>query len=299
MNYVAFLIPVCGRGLKIKKTKETHIHKHFLLKFVESLTKQDKKDTYFGIFIGADHDDPFFSDLQVREQLLVDMLTVLNKHGVKHQVEFDTFTDTKSHPVQCWNNLFHRAYEVKVDNNSYEYFYQIGDDVAIVTKGWVKPFIDKIEELREKHGTGIVGPWDKGYGNLLTQSFVSRDHMKIFDDYYPSEFPNIYCDNWIHDVYKEKYVYQFKNYFVKNLGGPCRYKMVDAQKILPVEVAKGMRKIRDFLQEHSLQHDDKQALQVFQRYEEISKTMTTAPAKPFWETATKIFQRVYHEGKDS
>ena len=84
----------------------------------------------------------------------------------------------KGHLTKMWNILFQKAYD-----ESFEYFFQCGDDIVFTTKNWV---MDCIEILRKNNDIGLTGPINNNM-RILTQAFVSRKHMEIFGWFFPEE----------------------------------------------------------------------------------------------------------------
>ena len=78
----------------------------------------------------------------------------------------------------------------------------MNDDVNIGTHDWVRKSIAGLpEDLM-----GMTGPRDHVHytPRLVTQAFVHRTHMQIFDPMYPFVFPNWYMDDWMWYVYGPK-----------------------------------------------------------------------------------------------
>ena len=114
-----------------------------------------------------------------------------------------------------WNVLFKKAYDEKCD-----YFFQCGDDIEYKTKNWIK---DCIEILKKNNNVGLTGPINNN-ARLLTQSFVSRNHMIMFNYYFPPEIINWFCDDWINEVYRcIGRFFPLKQHFCINMGGEPRY----------------------------------------------------------------------------
>jgi len=53
-------------------------------------------------------------------------------------------------------------------------------------------------------GFGIAGPLDLNNEKLMTQSFASCAHVRIFGFYYPWRFKNWFSDNWAAQLYAER-----------------------------------------------------------------------------------------------
>jgi hypothetical protein len=113
-----------------------------------------------------------------------------------------------------WNILFKRAYD-----EGCNYFYQCGDDIKFNTKGWVN---DCIDTLANHRNIGITGPVNNN-NFILTQVFISRVHMEIFQQLFPEEIINWGCDDWYNWVYKPDYFFPLKKHYCSNEGGNPRY----------------------------------------------------------------------------
>lgn len=271
---IAFIVPVCSRGQNWARLEQTHFTTKLFKSFLNTTTQDQRESKYeFKFFLGCDDDDVLFS----QERIIAELSDFTLNYGV-HSCMY-RFGDTKSNPVQAWNHLAKIAYD-----QGFDYFYQTGDDVEM-KNAWADQFI---EALQKTNNIGVAAPKDIGYYGLYTQSFVHRTHLDIMGSYYPDVFKNWYCDDFITGVYKPNYNHYLENIHIKNTGGAQRYAGDDAQKYLPNAVAEGMKKLKKWVNiTHQSELDEMKS--VFVKYEEISETMTTAPAKPYWSTATKIF----------
>jgi hypothetical protein len=282
---ITFIVPVCSRGQKWKSATECPLITKYLASAVKTILPEDYDKYDFHCKFGFDHDDAFFLNEHNIDTIKKSFIAMALE-GNRIEVSYHAFDDTKHNPVQCWNNLAKLAVEEGAD-----YLYQTGDDVELQTPGWVDKFVDALEST---DNVGVAAPKDLGYHGLYTQSFVHKTHLEIMGSYYPSAFRSWYCDDFITGVYKHSYSHYLEDCHIKNTGGPQRYQAHDAQPILVEEVARGQKKLWDCLTP-DMNEEEKNALygemrSVHTRYEEIAKTMTTAPAKPFWSTATKIFE---------
>lgn len=253
MTKIGLLIPSTNRGMNFKTYDKTHFYRIFLNSFFRSRdTEYD-----FTIYLVADDDDPIYSIETERKKLRQSIesqknitLAFVSSKGIE-----------KGYVTAMWNRAFRVAYEDKCD-----YFYQIGDDVMIMDKGWERYFISELEKMG---GIGMVAPFD--YGRrlweitnnrrqkfILTQSFVSRKHYEIFGFYFNPRIKNWFCDDWITNLYmrlgKAKYDEKFR---IMNKGGAPRYtppmgeqyKHVD--KLCRVLVNLDIIKVTSFIQSKS------------------------------------------------
>ena len=121
--------------------------------------------------------------------------------------DFKTFqlTDCQHAPASAWNKLARIAYYDAEIN--YDYFFQIGDDVELLTSGWTTQFITK---LKEHNNIGVVGPCYKenydgrirdGNPPVIENAFVHRKHLDIFGYFFHPSIKNWFCDDWINRIY--------------------------------------------------------------------------------------------------
>ena len=122
----------------------------------------------------------------------------------------------------------------------------MNDDVKIRTHDWVRKFIQSIPEDK----IGMTGPqdWQSLSPTLITQAFVHRTHMQIFDPMYPFAFPNWYMDFWLMFVYGPERSGFCPDTWVSNSPHPPRYG-VDRMGflMLPPTLQKGCLDIANFL----------------------------------------------------
>ena len=204
---IAMLIPCTSKGRDNWRTmKDTYLHnlslKHFLL-------TQDKEHEYV-FYIGYDSDDRIFSDTSQHEML--NRYSMVFKNVSFVFIKFENIA--KGHVTKMWNVLFKKAYEDGCD-----YFYQCGDDIIFHTKGWVN---DCIVKLKTNNDIGLAGPINNN-NLILTQAFVSREHMEIFGWFFPEEIINWGCDDWYNHLYSPTMFFPLKNHYCSNEGGTPRY----------------------------------------------------------------------------
>ena len=135
---------------------------------------------------------------------------------------------------------------ILADGNRYEYLWQVNDDVHIKTDNWVKKSIEGLPE----DNVGMVGPRDhEDYvPRLVTQAFVHRTHMQIFDPMYPFVFPNWYMDDWLWFVYGLKRSILLPDTFVINTPHSPRYGIDTlGHRFLTIALEQGCLSISGFL----------------------------------------------------
>jgi hypothetical protein len=204
---IALLIPCTSKGRDNWKTmKDVYLNnlsvKHFLL-------TQDKEHEYV-FYIGYDSDDRIFADVTQQEVLKRYSLVFKNVSFVF--IKFENIA--KGHVTKMWNVLFKQSYEDNCD-----YFYQCGDDIVFHTKGWVN---DCISKLKTNDNIGLSGPINNN-NLILTQAFVSREHMEIFGWFFPEEIINWGCDDWYNHLYSPTMFFPLSNHYCSNEGGAPRY----------------------------------------------------------------------------
>jgi hypothetical protein len=204
---IAMLIPCTSKGRDHWKTiKDTYLH-NLSLKFF--LLTQDKEHEYV-FYIGYDSDDRIFSDSSQQEFLKRYSIVFKNVSFVF--INFDNIA--KGHVTKMWNILFEKAH-----GDDCDYFYQCGDDIVFHTKGWVN---DCICKLKANNDIGLVGPINNN-NSILTQAFVSREHMSIFGWFFPEEIINWGCDDWYNHLYYPTLLFPLRNHYCSNEGGAPRY----------------------------------------------------------------------------
>jgi len=162
-------------------------------------------------YIGIDDNDRVYSDPKQQEAFKRFINIMKNV-----DIQFVSMKNIKKgHLTAMWNRLFKKAYQEGCD-----YFYQCGDDIQFLNKGWVS---QSIKLLRLYNGYGVTGPLDKMQKRIHTQSFVSRKHYELFNFYYPPEIINWFCDDWITKVYYEDLLFPLLDYWCMNMGGAPRY----------------------------------------------------------------------------
>jgi len=189
MYSIALLIPVCSRGKDYKIIDDTPFMRIFYPNFLKTYNSAYN----YTIYLGIDNTDSFYvSNAMLFFFLLRDNITI----------KTPLLTGCEHKPAFAWNQLFELAYK-----NNHDYFYQIGDDIKMLT-----PWVDKfIEILSGRDNKGVVGGChDANYYGRINQkktpvienAFVHRKHYQIFNTFFNKSIENWYCDDWITEVYK-------------------------------------------------------------------------------------------------
>jgi hypothetical protein len=204
---IAILIPSTSKGRDWTQYKDTYLYD----KTIKTMLLTYDKEHEYRFYIGIDEGDRIYDNPLVKESLHRFASIMQNI-----KIEFVYMSGIeKGHLTVMWNRLFQKAYDA-----GFDYFFQCGDDIEFKTAGWANACI---EALSKTGGIGVAGPINNN-DRILTQSFVSRKHMELFDYYFPPEIINWCCDDWINDVYKAiGAFYPLTNHLCINVGGPPRY----------------------------------------------------------------------------
>lgn len=205
MFKIAILIPSTSRNRDWHTIKDSYLYSLTLKSFLHTYTL----NYTYKFYIGIDDDDKFYNDENIAK--FKRFCSVMKNIDIEF-VKFDNIS--KGHCTKMWNMLFKKSY-----NDDYNYFFQCGDDIQFLTKGWVD---ECVKQLQNHNDIGMTGPINNN-NRILTQSFVSRKHMEIFGQYFPEEIINWCCDDWINFVYYPKYIYPLNEHLCLNLGGKPRY----------------------------------------------------------------------------
>ena len=175
---VSLLIPVCSRNSTLNCLEETPLFTTFLPAF-----ERTKSLTFnYEFFIGIDSDDVFYMQYKHRLEKLGFHIVILD--GCQHK------------PAVAWNKLLQAAVEFPQSS----YFFQVGDDVELTTKGWTARFVEKLKEMGN---VGIVGPCNPKNNRplIIENAFFHKTHHMIFKTLFHPKIENWYCDDWIFLVY--------------------------------------------------------------------------------------------------
>ena len=201
---IGLLIPSTSNGRPWTSIKESYLYN---LTFKTFLLTHDPEHEYV-FYIGIDKGDKIYDSPQKDEFTRFKMIYK------NIDIQFIYMDCKKGHLTKMWNILFRKAY-----NDECNYFYQCGDDIKFNTKGWVN---DCIDTLANHRNIGITGPVNNN-NFILTQVFISRVHMDIFQHLFPEEIINWGCDDWYNWVYKPDYFFPLKKHYCSNEGGNPRY----------------------------------------------------------------------------
>jgi len=245
---IAVLVPTTSRGRRLRGARDTDLLRVLLPSLLKTATWDGS--LAYRLYVGYDAGDAFFdtpaglAGVEAETARLVGdrpLTLVLRRcEGTAHS------------PVAVWNRLFADAHADGCD-----FFYQLGDDLALETAGWARDFPAALMLNRVAPGLGVTGPVDRGYcdtrGHLkfdvLTQSFVSRLHMDIFGTYYPSAFRNWWSDDWITRVYAPEHCRPAAHHAVYNTSKTLMRYEIDygGRDLIEAEVARGRERLAHWL----------------------------------------------------
>ena len=218
MNYkIGILVPTTSNKRDYIYLKQSDFYDKFLKSF---LTTYNQEHIYT-IYLGIDDDDIFFMDNEIQSELF-NFIKIMKNVSLKIYTFEKCF---KGNVCHIWNELFKFSY-----NDGNEYFHQTGDDIIYLDKDWINTYISV---LRDNLDFGVAGHSDKGRklynpnDTLITQSFVSRIHMRIFGFYFAPELLNWGIDNWLGDIYEPHKMKYIISQEIINTGGAPRYNIDD------------------------------------------------------------------------
>jgi hypothetical protein len=213
---IALLIPVCSRSCNFSSIQQTPLHQILYPSFVR--TKESQYEYVF--YIGMDDDDLFYQ--QHKSYFISQGFHIVDLKGCQHA------------PAWAWNQLYAEA----VKDISIDYFYQLADDVELVTEGWTSKLI---QEINVFNGFGLVGPIDVinyqqrvngGSPLILENVFITRKHYDTFGFLFHPEVKNWYCDQLLTDIYRESNKVKIcTDVIIKNNIRDVRYNIIVDDKL--------------------------------------------------------------------
>lgn len=186
------------------------------------------------LFIGYDSWDRIFS----KEDERLKFSAVFNNF----EIEWFSFNEEcKGRPTWIWNGLAKEAMK-----QGYHYMKILGDDVLIPTdKGWLGAMINK---LKKNQNIGFSAGWSNN-DEIPTQFLVHKTHYKIFGFIYPPLIEAWFCDNFMNDIYPDKFRNWMKQFHLLNCGGSPRYQPKDDRKLCQMLVRRYRPLLNRFLQD--------------------------------------------------
>jgi hypothetical protein len=109
--------------------------------------------------------------------------------------------------------------------------------------GWLGCFINKLKKNKN------IG-WAAGWSNndqIPTQFLVHKSHYDIFGFFYPPQIHAWYCDNFMAEIYPNRFRVWLKSYPLLNLGGDPRYIPENDSKLCEILVRRYKPKLNSYL----------------------------------------------------
>ena len=157
------------------------------------------------IYIGYDDDDPIYSLKENRDKIYPE----LNIQWYEQHVD-------KGDVVSIWNNLSKIAV-----NDGNNYIMVIGDDISYPTN---EEWINKCSNSLSDNNMIGISAGDSGNPELpMTQFMVTDKHINLYGYVFNPKLKNYYCDNYLGELYPNKYINYFPEIKLTNMGGRPRY----------------------------------------------------------------------------
>jgi len=226
---IAFLIPSTTNGRDWQKAEDTYLWEILCKSLELHMPPHDIK-----LFVGYDKDDKIYSIAEER----LKFRAIFTKFKIEW---FPQDESLKGKVTSIWNNLGERALQ-----QGYEYFKVLGDDIKICNdSGWLGCMINK---LKKNQNIGFSAGWSNN-DQIPTQFLIHKNHIKIFGFIYPNEIPNWGCDNWMYDIYPDKYRNWIRSFPLLNVGGTPRYDIQFSEKYVEAIVRRYKPKFNKYLSE--------------------------------------------------
>ena len=225
---VGFIVPSTTNGRDWKEAEDTYLW-NILCKSLQAHTP----DHQIKLFIGYDDDDKIYS---IAEERLKFQAVFDN-----FKIEFFPMYNLKGKVTTIWNRLAEQAL-----SQDYDYLKILGDDIKLPKDGgWLGCMINK---LKKNQNIGFSSGWSNN-DQIPTQFLVHKTHFKIYGFIYPNEIPNWGCDNWLYEIYPEKYRNWIRSYELLNVGGDPRYDIQFSEKFVHAIVRRYKPKFNKYLSE--------------------------------------------------
>ena len=228
MTKVAFIVPSTTNKREWSSVKDTYLFNILM----SELHNKPPIDCDITLFVGYNIDDKIYSIMEER------MTCNAIFHNFK--IEWIPFNDEyKGKPTHIWNELAEVALL-----KGFEYMKVLGDDITLPNDAyWLSAMINK---LKKNNNIG----WSAGWSNnndIATQFLIHKTHLDIFEFVYPPQIHNWFCDNWLNDIYSEKYKNWMINYQLLNVGGEPRYTPKNDKKLCQMLVKRHKPRFNRFL----------------------------------------------------
>ena len=229
MTKVAFLIPSTTNKRDEWQTAEDTYLWNILCDTLDRYTPQHE----IKLFVGYDDDDRIYS---IAEERLKFKARFMN-----FKIEWFPMIHLKGKVTKIWNKLGEEALK-----QGYDYMKVLGDDIRMPNDiGWLGCFINK---LKKNSNIGFSAGWSNN-DQIPTQFLIHKIHINIFGFIYPNEIPNWGCDNWMYEIYPEKYRMWIKSFPLLNVGGQPRYQIHFSETYVDALVRRHKPKFNKFISE--------------------------------------------------
>lgn len=222
----AFLVPSTTRNRDWESIEDTCLYNTLLRTLDKHTPPVD-----ISVYIGYDRDDEIYS--KEEERLKV------NAIFMKFRIVWVDFESDPGNVVAVWNGLMKVAL-----SHGFSWFKILGDDIRLPNDpSWLRVLQKAIVK------NNYVG-WGAGYSNndnIATQFLIHRTHWEIFEFVFPHQIKNWFCDDWMNEVYPEKYKIWRKDYPLLNVGGLPRYTPRNDRKLCDMLVRRYRKEIPEFL----------------------------------------------------
>ncbi len=219
---IGLLIPTTSNNRNWVHPCECYLHTFTMTSFSKTYNPEHQ----YIFYVGIDNNDILFDNKDTW-----DFFDTYCKENLSNtSIKFISMSNIeKGYLSKMWNRLFHIAF-----NENCDYFFQCGDDIVFTTENWIN---DSIDTLKVHKNIGVTGPINNN-NQILTQTFVHRTHMNIFNFYFPEDIVNWCIDDWINLVYKIGYFFPLKNHYCSNNGGNPRYLIDNKYTIIDINTNK-------------------------------------------------------------
>ena len=225
-NATAFLVPSTTRFRDEWETiEDTYLYTILCRTLDKSCPPVD-----ISLYIGYDKDDRIYGKEEERLKL--------NAIFMKFQIVWVEFEPDPGNVVAVWNGLFKVAM-----SHGFQWFKILGDDIRICNDpSWLRVFQKAIVK------NNYVG-WSAGYSNndnIATQFLIHKRHWEIFEFVFPPLIKNYFCDDWMNEIYPDKYKKWRTDYPLLNVGGQPRYNPRNDRKLCDVLVRRHKKDLKEY-----------------------------------------------------
>lgn len=226
---IGIIIPTTSNRTKYKDISQYIFFRNFLPTFLNTVSNNYN----YNFYLGYDNDDNFF--IKYKDNITEEFK---KKTGENYSINLIEINNLRGRVGMIWSEL------AKNCSNEVDYIYQVGDDILFKDKNWDTYFVNI---LKYCDNYGCIGPYDSVTNSfLLTQSFVHKDYLKIFDTYFPKEIINWDIDLWLTFIFGSV---SFQNYRVANHQIGQKYTPVNNKENYKVIRNRDLDKLYSFLEE--------------------------------------------------